>query len=216
MSAYLGRHISADDLGRLSCEIEIERCGEPIGKQDQYAAAYGGLNLIEFKADDSVLVTPVIMPPETRKSLERRILVFYTGITRSASQILRAQSEAVVSDHASRGALIRMVELAYALREELQGGNLETFGEILHDNWNLKKTLTNGVSSTDIDTWYELGRHAGATGGKILGAGSGGFLMFYAHEDRHPAIEAELNFLRRVDFRFDPLGSRIIFYNPRY
>lgn len=214
VSAYLGRHISAEDLGRLSCEIEIDRCGEPIGKQDQYAAAFGGLNLVEFKADDSVLVTPVIMPADARRTLEDRIIVFYTGITRSASHILKQQSEAVATDRAKRGTLVRMVELAYRMRDELQAGNLDAFGSILDDNWTLKKTLTGGVSTDEIDAWYGLGRKAGALGGKILGAGAGGFLMFYAPRERHPAIERALGTLRRSNFRFDPLGSRIIFYNP--
>ena len=214
ISAYQGRHISADNLGRLASEIEIERCGEPIGKQDQYAAAFGGLNLIEFKPDESVLVTPIIMPHKVREMLERRIIVFYTGITRNASEILKQQSDAVASDAAKQSALVRMVELTYQLRDELQRGNLDSFGEILHDNWLLKRSLASGVSTGEIDDWYAAGCGAGASGGKILGAGSGGFLMFYAHEDRHAAIEAALPLLRRVDFRFDLLGSRIIFYNP--
>jgi D-glycero-alpha-D-manno-heptose-7-phosphate kinase len=214
VSAYLGRHVSADDLGRMACEIEIDRCGEPIGKQDQYAAAFGGLNLIEFKADDSVLVSPVILPPNVRETLERRILVFYTGITRSASGILKEQSAAMAGDQAKRGALVRMVELAYVMRDELQAGNLDAFGAILDDNWNLKRTLASGVSTEAIDGWYAKARAAGALGGKILGAGSGGFLMFYAPEDRHEAIKAALGELRPIRFRFDPVGSRIIFYNP--
>ena len=215
MSAYLGRYVSAEDLGRMACEIEINRCGEPIGKQDQYAAAYGGFNLIEFQADDSVRVSPVIMPPGLRETLERRILVFYTGITRSASGILKEQAGRIGSSHACRTALIRMVELAYQLRDELQRGNLDVFGEVLDENWNLKKTLASGVSSTDIDDWYVAARVAGATGGKILGAGSGGFLMFYAPEEYHPSVEHALSALRRVRIRFDPLGSRIVFYNPQ-
>ncbi|GJD71521.1 GHMP kinase [Methylobacterium gnaphalii] len=214
LSAYLGRHISADSLGYCSSDIEINRCGEPIGKQDQYAAAYGGLNLIEFKADDSVLVSPVIMPLEVRSALERRIIVFYTGVTRSASDILKQQTIAISSDGAKRAALIRMVELAYALREELQNGNLDSFGEILNDNWNLKKSLTKGISTSAIDDWYDAARKAGALGGKLLGAGAGGFLMFYAPEDRHAAIAEALGALRPIDLRFDTLGSRIIFYNP--
>ncbi|RVU17534.1 GHMP kinase [Methylobacterium oryzihabitans] len=215
MSAYLGRYVSAEELGRRACEIEIDRCGEPIGKQDQYAAAFGGLNLIEFKADDSVLVSPVIMPPGLRETLERRILVFYTGITRGAASILREQSAAIAGDHAKRAALARMVDLAYGLREELQCGRLDSFGEILDENWRLKKTLASGVSTPEIDTWYAAARAAGALGGKILGAGSGGFLVFYAPEDRHPSVERALPALRRVQTRFEPLGSRIIFYNPQ-
>ena len=214
ISAYTGRYIAPDNLGRLGCEIELERCGEPIGKQDQYAAAFGGLNLIEFMADDSVAVSPIIMPKGKREALERQIVVFYTGITRSASNILKQQSEAVASEESKRAALIRMVALTYQLRDELQRGNLAAFGEILHQNWNLKKTLAKGVSSEQIDGWYAKGLAAGATGGKILGAGAGGFLMFAAPEDRHEAIEHTLAELRRVDFKFDALGSRIIFYNP--
>lgn len=212
--AYLGRHVSADELGRLSCEIEIERCGEPIGKQDQYAASYGGLNLIEFNPDDSVLVSPIIIPSKVRDLIQSRIIVFYTGITRSASAILRQQSQEVVNNNLKRDALIRMVKLAYVMRDELQAGNLDAFGEILDENWQLKRTLTSGVSTSDIDDWYKAGRAAGAVGGKILGAGSGGFLMFDAPEERHPEIERALGSLRRVTFRFDPLGSRVIFYNP--
>lgn len=214
VSAYLGRHVSAETLGQLSSHIEIERCGEPIGKQDQYAAAYGGLNLIEFKADDSVRVTPVIMPAAAKEALERRIIVFYTGVTRSASEVLKRQSEAVASDPAKRAALVRMVELAYDLRDRLQVGDIDSFGTILHDNWLLKKTLSSGVSTTDIDLWYDFAIKAGATGGKILGAGSGGFMMFYAPEERHEDIAAALSMLRRIPLRFDPWGSRIIFYNP--
>ena len=214
VSAYLGRHVSAEELGRLSCEIEIERCGEPIGKQDQYAAAYGGLNLIEFRPDDSVLVSPVITPPGTREALERRIIVFYTGITRSASDILKHQTEGVATDQAKRNATARLVDLTYQVRDDLQRGNLDSFGAILDESWTLKKSLAEGVSTGQIDDWYTAARAAGAHGGKILGAGSGGFLMFFAPEDRHDAIEAALGGLRRTEFRFDPLGSRIIFYNP--
>ena len=214
LMAFSGRHISAEDLGALSCAIEIEKCGAPIGKQDQYAAAYGGLNLIEFKKNDSVVVTPIVLPREQQRLLERRIIVFYTGITRSASAVLQAQSEAVVNEVDKRDALIEMVRLAYRLRDDFGRGDISTFGPTLHENWALKKSLNSGVSSSQIDEWYELARCAGADGGKILGAGSGGFLMFYAPEDAHPRIAAALSELRRVSFSFDPLGSRIIFYNP--
>ncbi|MCB4825480.1 GHMP family kinase ATP-binding protein [Roseicella aerolata] len=214
LSAYLGRYVSAEELGARSCEVEIERCGEPIGKQDQYAAAYGGFNLIQFNPDDSVAVTPVIMPKEKRAELERNIIVFYTGITRSASAILQTQSDAIVSDAIKQEAQRRMVQLAFDLMGELQRGNLNSFGEILDENWQLKKSLAPGVSTGDIDGWYEAATAAGAIGGKILGAGSGGFLMFYAPQEQHEVIERALAPLRKVKFGFDPLGSRIIFYNP--
>jgi D-glycero-alpha-D-manno-heptose-7-phosphate kinase len=214
LSAFLGRHISCDDLGQASSYAEIELCGEPIGKQDQYAAAFGGLNLIEFRQDDSVLVTPVIMSPEMRQRLFRRIIVFYTGIARSASGILKVQGEQVSADASKQDTLKQMVSLAYRLRSELQSGRLDSFGETLHENWLLKKSLTNAVSSDVIDSWYETARMNGAIGGKILGAGSGGFLMLYAPEEAHEKIESSLAPLRRIEFGFEPLGSRIIFYNP--
>lgn len=212
LSAYLGRHVSAADLGAHSCEVEIERCGEPIGKQDQYAAAYGGLNLIEFRPDDSVNVTPVIIGRDVRDLLERRLLVFYTGITRNASSILAAQSEASTRKDKQR-ALRRMVELAYTMRDDLNQGKIDSFGDILRENWSLKKSLSDGISNSQIDDWHAAALYAGALGGKLLGAGAGGFLIFYAPVERHDEIARAVG-LRQVQFRFEPLGSRILFYNP--
>jgi D-glycero-alpha-D-manno-heptose-7-phosphate kinase len=213
LSAYLGRHVSAAELGRLSCEIEIDRCREPIGKQDQYAAAYGGLNLIEFNPDDSVNVMPVILPKEARKALQERTLIFYTGITRSASGILAEQSATVADDAKKQAMLKRMVALTYQLRDELQRGQIDSMGGILDENWSLKKGLAAGISNGAIDDWYLTAKSAGALGGKLLGAGAGGFLMFYAPVERHEAIARALN-LHRVHMSFEPLGSRILFYNP--
>ena len=214
LAAFQGRPISPDDLGRQSCRVEIELCGEPIGKQDQYASAFGGLNLIEFKQDDSVLVSPLVMPSALRDQLFGRVVVFYTGVTRSASGILRGQSSAVATDAAKQAALKRMVELAYELRDELGRGSLDSFGEILDANWRLKRTLAAGITSQAIDGWYARAKSCGALGGKLLGAGAGGFLMFYAPEETHAALEAALSPLRRVSFGLDPQGSRIVFYNP--
>lgn len=213
LSAYNGRHVSADDLGAISSEIEIERCGEPIGKQDQYAAAFGGFNLIGFNPDDTVSVTPVMMQRDMRELLQRRIIVFYTGITRSASSILAHQSAAIADSSAKQASLKRMVELTYLLRDELQRGNVDSFGAILEENWVLKKSLAGEISTGAIDDWYAVARRSGALGGKLLGAGAGGFLMFYAPSERHADIEQALG-LRRVSFGFEPLGSRILFYNP--
>jgi D-glycero-alpha-D-manno-heptose-7-phosphate kinase len=213
LSAHLGKHVSAATLGELSCEVEIERCGEPIGKQDQYAAAYGGVNLIEFNMDDSVNVTPVIMQKSIRSRLQRRIMVFYTGLTRSASDILRHQSVASATIPDKQTSLRRMVELAYHLRDVLSGGDLDAFGEILHENWRLKTSLSPDISSGVIDDWYERARGAGASGGKLLGAGAGGFLMFYVPEERQRDVAAALG-LRQIKVGFEPLGSRILFYNP--
>jgi D-glycero-alpha-D-manno-heptose-7-phosphate kinase len=213
LNAFKGRYVSSDQLGRDSCHIEIELCGEPIGKQDQYAAAFGGLNLIEFKPDDSVIVSPVICRRDTVAELEASILVFYTGIVRSASTLLLQQSANLTGSAEKRRSMRRMVELAYGLRDELHKNNVSAFGEILHENWALKKSMTQGVSTPEIDEWYRVARKAGAVGGKILGAGAGGFLMLCAPRDRHEEIAAALRSLRRIPVGFEPLGSRIIFYH---
>ena len=212
-SAYLGRYISADSLAADACTIEIDRCGEPIGKQDQYSAAFGGFNLIVFNPDDSVQVRPVIMSPKIKETLQRNLLVFYTGTTRSASAVLKQQSEAVESDAGARRSLTRMVELAYLMQEELSAGCLDSFGDILRENWSLKKALAAGITNHSIEEWHDLAIGAGALGGKLLGAGAGGFMMFYAPDERHEAISKAVG-LRRVPFGFDRLGSRILFYNP--
>lgn len=212
-SAYQGRYTSAQELSERSCEVEIERCGEPIGKQDQYAAAYGGFNLIEFNPDDSVNVSPVIMPADTRRKLQEGVITFYTGVTRSASNILKEQTAVSGSDIDKQNALRRMVELAYLTRDELAAGNVDSFGDILNENWMLKRSLTVDISNSAIDGWYDSAMGAGALGGKLLGAGAGGFMMFYAPPERHEAIARAVG-LRQVDFGFEPLGSRILFYNP--
>lgn len=213
MSAYLGRYVSADDLAKLACEVEIDRCGEPIGKQDQYAAAFGGINLIEFRPDESVHVQPVVMSSGVTSAFERSIISFYTGRTRSASRILESQSKAVVEGHGVRRSLVRMTELAYVMRTVLSYGALDDIGEVLQENWALKKRLAPGISDDQIDAWHRAGIDAGASGGKLLGAGAGGFMMFVAPEDRHEAIAQAVG-LPVVNLRFEPLGSRILFYQP--
>ena len=213
LNAFLGRYISSTQLGADSCHIEIDCCGEPIGKQDQYAAAFGGFNLIRFNPDDTVVVSPIICQRETIQCVERNTLVFYTGITRSASALLKQQSSEVGNQISKQAILKRMVDLTYELADELQRNNTDAFGEILHENWILKKSLTGGISTGEIDQWYELARCAGATGGKILGAGAGGFLMIYAREEFHDAIKSALNMLRPIPIKFEPLGSKIIFYH---
>jgi D-glycero-alpha-D-manno-heptose-7-phosphate kinase len=211
LHAFAERYVSAEKLAEESCTIEIERCGEPIGKQDQYAAAFGGFNLIQFNADDSVSVEPIICKRETIEQLQRNLIVFYTGLTRSASALLKTQSASVSSSKTKQNALKRMVKLAHSLKAELQKNNLDAFGEIIHENWELKRSLTTGVSTTAIDDWYARARKAGATGGKLLGAGSGGFLMFYAPQARHEEIMRELSDLHRTILRFETQGSKIIF-----
>jgi D-glycero-alpha-D-manno-heptose-7-phosphate kinase len=211
LHAFANRYASAEQLARESCEIEIERCGEPIGKQDQFAAAFGGFNFIEFYPDDSVSVEPIICHRETLQELQDNTIVFYTGITRSASTILKTQQHVVACEKSKQKVLGRMVEFARELKAELQKNNVAAFGEIIHENWILKRSLTPNVSTSAIDSWYERARKAGAIGGKLLGAGSGGFLMFYAPRERHEAITRALKDLRTMRFGFEPQGSKIIF-----
>jgi D-glycero-alpha-D-manno-heptose-7-phosphate kinase len=213
LNAYKGKYVSREQLGNDSCYIEIDRCGEPIGKQDQYAAAFGGFNLIEFKPDDSVMVSPIICDRRTVAEIEANTLVFYTGISRSASALLKRQSQEIAASREKQNAMTRMVALAYALREELHKNNVSAIGEILHENWMLKKSTVSGLSTPDIDDWYRRAREAGASGGKILGAGAGGFLMLHAPREAHEKIKSSLPMLRPIPMGFEPLGSRIIFYH---
>lgn len=209
--AYRSQYASKERLAREACEIEIERCGEPIGKQDQYAAAFGGLNLIRFHPDESVSVDPVMCPPEQLRQLEASTLVFFTGRTRSASAVLKGQTEAL-TQRDSKALMRRMVALAPALKQELESGSLDQVGPILHENWILKAQITSGITDSQIDEWYRLGLAHGATGGKLLGAGNGGFMMFFAAPEYHDAIRAALSGLRCVRFGFDRNGTQIAFY----
>lgn len=211
LHAYSGRYASAEQLAREACTIELERCGEPIGKQDQFAAAYGGFNFIQFNPDDSVSVEPILCRRETLAQLQSNILVFYTGLSRSASAILKNQQEAVTASPAKQKTLQRMVQQAHDLKAALQQNDLGAFGQIIHEGWELKRGLTGEISNPEIDAWYAKARQAGAVGGKLLGAGSGGFLMFYAPPDQHEAICAALPELRQIPMRFESQGSRIIF-----
>lgn len=211
--AYKNRFVSKEKLAQQACEIEIERCGEPIGKQDQYAAAYGGLNLIRFHPDDTVSVDPVICKPEVMKRLEDSTLVFFTGRTRSASAVLAEQSKALAAS--DRKALMRrMVQLAFELKAELEAGCLDNFGSILDENWQLKTQMARGISDPQIDEWYSAGIASGAAGGKLLGAGNGGFMMFYAPPEKHEQIRSALAELHPVKFRFDRSGAQIVHYQP--
>ena len=211
LHAHSGRHSSAATLAAESCEIEINRCGEPIGKQDQYAAAFGGFNFIRFNRDDTVEVQKILCPRQVIHDLESRLLFFYTGITRSASDLLRTQSESLASRGEATDAMAQMVHMAESARTDICAGNIDSLGALLDTAWTLKKSLSPGISNPLVDSAYEAARAAGAQGGKLLGAGGGGFLMFFADPNRHDAIRQALPTLRETPFHFSPQGSRIIF-----
>lgn len=209
--AYTGRHVGAERLAAETCAIEIERCGKPIGKQDQYIAAYGGLQFIQFNPDESVFVDPIVCGADTKRRLGERLLMLYTGVTRSADGVLAEQSANTRRDRSKRLQLRRMTELAGDLRAALNRDDLQGFGEILHAGWMLKRELASGISNAAIDEWYAVARRHGAVGGKLLGAGGGGFLLLYAPPECHEELAGALPQLRPMPFRFEPQGSKIIY-----
>ena len=209
--AYCGKHAGAERLASEASWIEIEKCGKPIGKQDQYIAAYGGLQYIQFNPDGSVFVDPIVCSRDTRETLQRRLLLLYTGITRSADSVLAQQKTNTENEEDAQTRLRAMTQMARDLRQALCADKLDCFGEMLHEAWMMKRGLASSISNSRIDAWYETARKQGALGGKILGAGGGGFLLLYAPADRHDAISAALPELERVAFRFEPQGSKIIY-----
>jgi D-glycero-alpha-D-manno-heptose-7-phosphate kinase len=211
LHAYCGCHATAASLAQESCQIEIERCGEPIGKQDQYAAAFGGFNFIRFHPDDSVEVKKIVCPQSLMTDLQARLLFFYTGLTRSASALLRQQSTDVSTPGPKSDATGELVRLAEAAFSDLCAGNIGSLGRMLHEAWQTKKQISSSVTCDVIDEAYQAAIDAGAEGGKLLGAGGGGFLMFLAPPERHDAVRRALQPLRETPFRFAPHGSRIIF-----
>lgn len=208
---YRCKTVDAKTLAQEACHIEIDLCKEPIGKQDQYAAAFGGFNLIEFHPNETVTVNQIQCQAQTLQTLQENLLVLYTGKTRSASTLLKEQSAEMARSEQKQKTMHQMVQLARDLSNELAANRLDAMGEILRAGWMLKKSLVPGISESEIDGWYEAGMAAGAQGGKILGAGAGGFLLFYAPKERHFAITRALSGLKQVPMAFDRLGSQIIF-----
>lgn len=206
---YKGKFVSKERLATEACEVEIEQLGNPIGKQDQYAAAYGGLNFIEFRRDGGVTVDPVIMNSSSLRQLESNLMMFYTGQLHSASAILKEQKMNITVGDKEMNQL-KMCELARELRKELQNNNIDAMGEILHQNWMLKKTLANGISNPAIDEAYERAISAGATGGKLLGAGGGGFLLFYVPSNKQAAVKDAIG-LPQLPMAIDRQGSAVIY-----
>jgi D-glycero-alpha-D-manno-heptose-7-phosphate kinase len=199
------------DLAQLACEIEIDRLGEPIGKQDQYIAAYGGITQFHFNPDDTVAAAPLKISDETFYDLEDNLLLFFTGLSRSAGSILKHQVECTQKrNNEMLSNLHYTKELGYRGMKALESGDTALFGEILHEHWVHKKKRTGGMSNGQIDEWYELGKNNGAIGGKVVGAGGGGFLMFYA-KDRNKLRRAMAKAgLDEVRFRFDFEGTKVI------
>ena len=204
-------HIPQRELAEEACHIEIDLLHEPIGKQDQYIAAFGGLTAMTYCPDGHVRVEPLAIHQETLYSLEDNLCLFFTGYTRNASEILKDQdTRSKVKDRSMIDNLHFVKDLGYRSRKALEEGDLREFAALMHCHWEHKKTRSQGMSNPHIDEYYELARANGALGGKLIGAGGGGFLMFYTEDNkrlRHAMAQAGL---REVRFRFDFEGTRIV------
>lgn len=209
--AYKGELKSAAVLAEQACHIEIDLLGEPIGKQDQYIAAHGGLCHFQFNRDDSVFANPILCSNSNKQELERNLLLLYTGESRQANTILSEQ--AVNTSHADKLVdLQKMKNLAEETRACFAGGAApRELGDLLHQGWMLKRGLARGITSSAIDSYYEQALSAGAYGGKVLGAGGGGFLLLVVPPEKRQAIKQNLGSLQEMDFNFEPEGSKIIY-----
>ena len=205
---YQGCLVTPDQLAREACEIEIDVLGKPIGKQDQYIAAFGGMRRIEFNADETVDVSSVPMTDERRRRFGESLLLFYTGITRKADVILSKQKENIDSKIATLDALKAQTDEIY---DALTGANINRVGRILDEGWKHKRQLADKISNSEIDTLYDAALDAGAIGGKIAGAGGGGFLLLYCPPDRQEAVRATLTQMRELPFALERDGTKVIF-----
>jgi D-glycero-alpha-D-manno-heptose-7-phosphate kinase len=205
------RHIHQEELAELACHIEIDRLREPIGKQDQYIAAIGGITCFNFRKDDKVTASPLNISMDTMFDLEDNLLLFFTGFSRSASGMLKDQKDrSQQNDTDMLNNLHYVKDLGYRSKEALESGDTHLFGELMHEHWEHKKRRSGGMSNPEIDKWYNLARENGAIGGKLVGAGGGGFLMFLAHDRnklRHAMAAAQLE---EVRFRFDFEGTKVV------
>ena len=203
---------TTESIAELACKLEIDICCNPIGKQDQYAAAFGGLNVFVFNQDDSVKIKKVKCSNKTIQNLNEETLAFYIGGKRSANEILKEQSEEIKKTEKLE-AMKKMVDLVWVLKKEFESNSTEDFGAILHENWIIKRDLSKGISSSYINEVYNVAINSGATGGKLLGAGGGGFMIFHApSEISKLKIRKNLEKLREVKFNIEPSGTVVRFF----
>jgi len=209
--AHKREHITAGALAEEAAHIEIDLLGEPVGKQDQYIAAFGGLSCFEFDPDGHVSVTPLAIDVSTLHDLEEHLLLFFTGYSRSAGEALEDQNRrSTAGDATMLENLDAIKALGLEIKAELERGNATGFGELMHEHWERKRRRSAGISNESIDRWYEAGREAGAIGGKLVGAGRGGFLMFYAAEPRSVRAAMDEQGLAETRFSFDLDGSVVV------
>jgi D-glycero-alpha-D-manno-heptose-7-phosphate kinase len=210
--AHRKRLLHPSELAELACDIEINRLGEPVGKQDQYIAAYGGVTCFSFNPDGTVIAEPLKIPMDALLNLEDNLLLFFTGFSRSAGSILADQKQRSETNEATMLQNLHDVkELGLRSRDALMKGDTPGFGALMHDQWQQKKRRSGGMSNPHIDEWYELALKNGAIGGKLVGAGGGGFLLFYSEEHRRLRAAMATAGLEEVRFRFDFEGTKVLF-----
>jgi D-glycero-alpha-D-manno-heptose-7-phosphate kinase len=212
IAKQLGLSFNKRDLAELACYIEIDCCKEPIGKQDQYAAAYGGFNMIRFNKD-TVTVTPLPVTIDNLNKLEYNLFIYNTGINRQASTILASQVENLKSNNDTVECTRKIVEMAELSIKHLLNKEQDEFGKLLDSSWNIKKKLSSGISNINIDRMYETAMSAGALGGKLLGAGGGGYMLFYVPENNHHSFAKKMIEFERFPFKFTEHGSTLEMYN---
>ncbi|MEO8357692.1 MAG: GHMP kinase [Chloroflexota bacterium] len=205
---YLGEIVSAEKLAREACSIEIDTLKKPIGIQDQYIAAYGNLRFLDFLPDGQVNIEKVLLDTESRRALNDRFLLFFTGVSRRADNILREQKENIKD----RIPVLReMKQMVYEARKVLTNCDFDAFGLLMHESWKLKKRLADTITNDNINDLYELARRSGAIGGKITGAGGGGFLLLYVPYEKQSAVRNALCELQELPFRLESDGTKVIF-----
>jgi D-glycero-alpha-D-manno-heptose-7-phosphate kinase len=210
INAYKNKSSSYEYLAKTASYIEINKLASPIGKQDQYAAAYGGLNFITFNSDDTVKVDKIIMDPVKKNELDSNLILIYTGNVRSANSILKDQNLEIRKEKKIK-IQKKMVDIAFNLKIMLENNKIDDFGSILHEGWLLKKSLTNKISNEHVDQIYNEGINAGALGGKLLGAGGQGFILFYCPNKNKNNFRIKMRKYNELNFKFDNDGSKIIY-----
>ena len=208
MHTYLGEIVPSEVLAKQACNIEIDILKKPIGIQDQYIVAQGGLRFIEFKTNETVESTKVCISGDTLRSLNDNLMLFYTGFPRSSASILEEQKKKIVDNSLI---LLEIKDIAREARKEIENGNLDEIGKMLHKSWQLKKKLAKKISNGQIDDIYQSARKAGALGGKLSGAGGGGFLLLYCPYKFQARVRESLKELKELPFRFENDGSKVIF-----
>ena len=210
LKAYKKKSCSTYALACEACDVEINKAGSPIGKQDQFASAFGGLNFIAFHKDGKVIVEPLMIPGDGEERLQNNLMMFYTGLTHDANKILSEQTKNIASKEDKIQAQLKLCDMAKDLKQHFEEGDVDYLGKILKESWEIKKSLSSGIANPLIDGIYDKAINAGADGGKLLGAGGGGFMLFYVRPEYQQAVREALKDYLEVEFKIDYEGATII------